>query len=227
MITEFLFGASHMVQANQGFTPFEPVTSVVAMILSPLPSGLVWALGGFGFWVHLIIVLTFLNFLPVGKHFHVITGLPNVFFQRLHSTGKLPTPDLEKEDFGANKPTDLHWKNVLDVYSCTECGRCQTHCPTYITGKPLTHKGVNQSIKHWLWDHESEVGENRDAQGRPAELPPIVPNILSPDTVWACTTCGWCETACPVFIENIPRLIDMRRYEAQVEADFRPKRSGC
>ncbi len=223
MITEFLFGASHMVLANQGFTPFEPVTSVVAMILSPLPSGLVWALGGLGFWVHLIIVLTFLNFLPVGKHFHVITGLPNVFFQRLHSTGKLPTPDLEKEDFGANKPTDLHWKNVLDVYSCTECGRCQTHCPTYITGKPLTHKGVNQSIKHWLWDHESEVGENRDAQGRPAELPPIVPNILSPDTVWACTTCGWCETACPVFIENIPRLIDMRRYKVQVEADFPPE----
>ncbi|MGA9521023.1 MAG: (Fe-S)-binding protein, partial [Myxococcaceae bacterium] len=111
MITEFLFGASHMVLANQGFTAFEPVTSVVAMILSPLPSGLVWALGGLGFWVHLILVLTFLNFLPVGKHFHVITGLPNVFFQRLHSTGKLPTPDLEKEDFGANKPTDLHWKN--------------------------------------------------------------------------------------------------------------------
>ena len=223
MITEFLFGASHMVLANQGFTAFEPVTSVVAMILSPLPSGLVWALGGLGFWVHLILVLTFLNFLPVGKHFHVITGLPNVFFQRLHSTGKLPTPDLEKEDFGANKPTDLHWKNVLDVYSCTECGRCQTHCPTYITGKPLTHKGVNQDIKHWLWDHESEVGEGRTKEGHPAELPPIVPNILSPETVWACTTCGWCETACPVFIENIPRLIDMRRYKVQVEADFPPE----
>ncbi|HEY0840922.1 MAG TPA: (Fe-S)-binding protein, partial [Vulgatibacter sp.] len=223
MITEFLFGASHILEQQAGFPPFEPVTSVVAMILSPLPLGAVHVIGAFGFWTHLIIVLTFLNLLPVGKHFHVITGLPNVFFQRLHAQGKLPTPDLEKEEFGANKITDLHWKNISDLYSCTECGRCQTHCPTYITGKPLTHKGVNQDLKAWLWAHESEVGEGREAQGNAVELPSIVPNILSADTVWACTTCGWCETACPVFIENIPRIVEMRRHEVLVKSEFPPE----
>jgi Fe-S oxidoreductase len=223
MVTEFMFGAAHMVLLEQGFARFEPITSALAMAFAPLPAGVVNVLGHIGFWVHLTLILTFLNFLPYGKHFHVITGLPNVFFQRLHSTGKLPTPNLEAEDFGANKFSDLHWKNVLDVYSCTECGRCQTHCPTYITGKPLTHKGVNQDIKRWLWNHEVEVTDGRDKEGQPFEQPPLVPNVLSPDTLWACTTCGWCEQACPVFIENVPRLVEMRRYKVQVEADFPPE----
>src|SRR5207245_6756468 len=90
--------------------------------------------------VHITIVLAFLNFLPLGKHFHIITGLPTVFFQRLTPQGQLSKLDLENsEKFGVAKLTDLSWKEILDTYSCTECGRCQTYCPTYDTGKPLTH----------------------------------------------------------------------------------------
>jgi Fe-S oxidoreductase len=223
MLSEFLFGASHMLAQASGFSIWEPVTSTVALLLSPLPLGVVSVLGAAGLWIHLAIILTFLNFLPYGKHFHVITALPNVFFRRLSPSGKLRTPNLEAEEFGANKVTDLHWKNILDLYSCTECGRCQTHCPTYITGKPLTHKGVNQDLKHWLWRHESEVGEGRTADGAAFESPALVPSVLSAETIWACTSCGWCETACPVFIENVPRLIEMRRYKVQVESDFPPE----
>ena len=109
----------------------------------------------FFFWSHVGTVLVFLNVLPIGKHFHVITALPNVFFKRLDAKAKLPTLDLENEEdphFGAATITDLHWKNLFDVYTCTECGRCLTHCPTYVTGKPLTHKGVNQAIKHHAYD---------------------------------------------------------------------------
>jgi Fe-S oxidoreductase len=223
MVTEFAASSSHMIAQGAGFSIWEPATSVVAVLLSPLPLGLVEVIGAAGFWTHLIIILVFLNFLPHGKHFHVITALPNVAFQRLSPMGKLPTPNLEKEDFGANKITDLHWKNLLDLYSCTECGRCQTHCPTYITGKPLTHKGVNQDLKRWLWRHEDEVAEGRAPDGSAFEQPPLVPNVLSSETIWACTSCGWCEVACPVFIENVPRLIEMRRYKVQVEADFPPE----
>jgi len=89
-----------------------------------------------------------------------------------------------------------------------------------LTGKPLTHKEVNQTLKHWIWGHQSLIVDGKDENGQPKELPPIVGNILQAETVWACTSCGWCETACPVFIENIPRLIDMRRYKVQVEAEF-------
>ncbi|HZH04580.1 MAG TPA: (Fe-S)-binding protein, partial [Myxococcaceae bacterium] len=216
MVTEFIFGASHLVAQGVAWMPWEPVTSAVATLLRPLAGEPLHVMGVASFWIHLSIVVTFLNFLPYGKHFHVITGLPNVFFQRLIPSGKLPTPNLEKEEFGTQKFTDLHWKQGLDLYSCTECGRCQTHCPTYVTGKPLTHKGVNQDLKRWAWAHQDEISQGK-------ELPPIVGNILSPDTVWACTSCGWCETACPVFIENVPRLIDMRRYKVQVDAEFPPE----
>ncbi len=223
MVSEYVFGASRMVLAAQPFRPEEPVTSVLAKTLGSLPTGTVWFLGGLMFWTHLCIILAFLNFLPLGKHFHVITGLPNVFLQRLTPSGRLSTPNLEAEDFGAHTFRDLSWKQGLDLYSCTECGRCQTHCPTYVTGKPLTHKGVNQTLKHWAWNHQEElVGVSLGAQA-PGEFPPLVGGVLQPETVWACTSCGWCETACPVFIENIPRLIDMRRYKVQVEADFPPE----
>lgn len=241
MITEFIFGASHFRAQGITWSPYEPVTSAMGWALKGLDSHTLHGLGVLCFWTHLAIVVVFLNFLPYGKHFHVIVGLPNVFLKKLapvdrptiSSSAKLPSPNLEKEEFGAKVITQLTWKQALDVNSCTECGRCQTHCPTYITGKPLTHKGVNQSIKHFLWDHETELPSAKktedgrfvwnDIGGNEVEMPPLVAaegGVLKPETVWACTTCGWCETACPVFIENVPRLIDMRRYKVQVEADF-------
>src|SRR5205814_1429980 len=110
-----------------------------------------------GVLLHIAIVMAFLNFLPLGKHFHIITGLPTVFFQRLTPQGQLSKLDLENsEKFGVAKLTDLSWKEVLDTYSCTECGRCQTYCPTYETGKPLTHKEVNRAIRH----HAPQVAES-------------------------------------------------------------------
>jgi Fe-S oxidoreductase len=240
MISEFFFGASHLT----AFTMVEPVTSAVWSLTSALPRDTMHVIGQVGFWVHLAIIVTFLNFLPHGKHFHVIVGLVNVFMKRLpvppgatvSTSAKLSTPNLEKEEFGAKVITQLTWKQALDVNTCTECGRCQTHCPTYITGKPLTHKGVNQSLKHFLWDNEQDLGTAKKKEdgtgfswtkeGKEVDMPSLVAaegGVLSPDTVWACTTCGWCEQACPVFIENVPRLIDMRRYKVQVEADFPPE----
>jgi Fe-S oxidoreductase len=238
MVTEFFFGAAHLRAQGVDFEPMEPVTSLVLKACAPLSTGALHLVGQISFWLHLTIIVTFLNFLPHGKHFHVVVGLVNVFMKRLPATdrpgistsAKLPTPNLEKEEFGAKFITDLTWKQALDVNTCTECGRCQTHCPTYITGKPLTHKAVNGALKHFLWDNEAllqsvkktedgrMVGTGKD--GKEAELPAMVGGVLSADTVWACTSCGWCEQACPVFIENVPRLIDMRRYKVQVEADF-------
>ena len=248
MVTEFIFGASHFRAQGIAWSSYEPVTSFVGAGLSSLGDSSLHSLGILCFWTHLGIVVVFLNFLPYGKHFHVIVGLPNVFLKTLapvdhptvSSSAKLSTPNLEKEEYGAKVITQLTWKQALDVNTCTECGRCQTHCPTYITGKPLTHKAVNQAIKHFLWDHESQLPsamlkksedgttsyEWKGADGAMTAMPPLVASeggLLKPETVWACTTCGWCETACPVFIENVPRLIDMRRYKVQVEADFPPE----
>ncbi len=223
MVTEYLFGASHLVAQGRGFEPMEPVTSALAVAMRGLPPDVTHWAGVAGFWLHLTIILVFLNFLPYGKHFHVITALPNVYLQRLTASGRLSTPNLEKEEFGSKTFKDLSWKQALDLYSCTQCGRCQTHCPTYLTGKPLTHKGVNQDLKHWLWDNQRLVVTGKNEKDEAVELPSLVGGILKPETVWACTSCAWCETACPVFIEQIPRLIDMRRHKVQVEADFPPE----
>ncbi len=241
MVTEFIFGASHLRAQGVDFSSWEPVTSVVGKLLAGVSTETLHTLGVVSFWAHVTIILTFLNFLPYGKHFHVVVGLLNVFMKKLpaaslpgiSTSAQLSTPNLENGEYGAKSVIDLSWKQGLDVNTCTECGRCQTHCPTYLTGKPLTHKGVNQSIKQFLWKHEHELPQWKatakktddgkvlsQVDGKEMEVPSIVGAILQAETVWACTTCGWCEHACPVFIENVPRLIDMRRYKVQVEADF-------
>jgi len=230
MVTDMMFDGAGMLAAGEAGSWWAPAGSLAAAVYRglDLSPGAVLALGMAGFWLHLAIVLTFGNFLPYGKHFHIITALPNVYLRALPpGSAALSKLDLEKEDasFGAATVKDLSWKEGLDVYSCTECGRCQTHCPTYVTGKPLSHKEVNRAIKHHVIEKAPELTalwRAKDPAAREAAaaaLPPIS-EVVPPATFWACTTCGWCETACPVFIENIPRLVDMRRQKVLVESDF-------
>ncbi len=156
----------------------------------------------------------------------MLTALPDVFFARLAPAALVPL-ELEADDarFGTSTVKDLSWKEGLDVLSCTECGRCQTHCPTYVTGKPLSHKEVNRALRRHLRAATpallelARAGDPAAREAAAAKLPAIT-TVVEPDTAWACTTCGWCETACPVLIENVPRLVDIRRQQVQVEASF-------
>ncbi len=212
---------------------WRPAATAAAHLIAALglSSGAIAALAIFSYWAHVTQVFVFGNFLPYGKHFHIITGLPNVFFKRLSPTGALRKLDLEAEDFGTAKATDLSWKQLFDTYSCTECGRCETHCPTYQTGKPLTHKQLNQTLKHHLLDLAPRLLTLGAGEARTKAiegLPSLVKNAehdgaIAEETIWACTTCGWCETACPVFIENVPRILDMRRHAVMVESAFPPE----
>jgi len=228
MATEILFEGAERLAAGAPASWALPAGSLGAALLSGLDPSAVHAIGVASFWLHLLIVLVFLNFLPFGKHFHVITALPDVYVQRLPPRGALRKLDLESEtpDYGARTVRDLSWKEGLDAYSCTECGRCQTYCPTYVTGKPLSHKEVNRTLRHHVQDRAAElvaVARAPDAAARDAaveKLPAVVGNVLPEATVWACTTCGWCETACPVLIENVPRLVDLRRHQVLVESAF-------
>jgi Fe-S oxidoreductase len=210
------------------FDPFAPAGSLGALALagarlSPETTSVV---GLASFWLHLVLILVFLNVLPYGKHFHIITGLPNVLFARLEPRAALRKLDLEAEDasFGTATVKDLSWKEGWDTYSCTECGRCQTHCPTYVTGKPLSHKEVNIALRHHLWEKAEDLvalakAKPEEREAALGKLPPIG-EVIPPETFWACTTCGWCETACPVLIENVPRLVDMRRQAVLVDSAF-------
>ncbi|HEY6006245.1 MAG TPA: heterodisulfide reductase-related iron-sulfur binding cluster [Anaeromyxobacter sp.] len=233
MVTDMAFeGGAILLRDGAGrpaFEPWAPAASLGALGLHGigLGPGAAWQVGTVAFFLHLALILVFLNVLPYGKHFHIITALPNVFFARLPPQAALRKLDLEAEDasFGAATVKDLSWKEAWDTYSCTECGRCQTHCPTYVTGKPLSHKEVNRAIRHHLAAQApalTAIARAKDPAAKEAALaalPPIT-SVVPPETFWACTTCGWCETACPVLIENVPRLVDMRRQQVLVESSF-------
>ncbi|MDF1566054.1 MAG: heterodisulfide reductase-related iron-sulfur binding cluster [Deltaproteobacteria bacterium] len=214
-----------------------PLAASLAGVYANVGEGALAALNHFWFWTHVAVLLVFLNLLPVGKHFHVVTGLANVYFKKLGPKAKLTTLDLEDEEnpyFGAAKLDDLGWKTLWDAYSCTECGRCLTHCPTYVTAKPLTLKGLNQTLKHHAYEvSEQLIGEKLWKPGKPLvtdkesrELPELNPSVIPDETVWACTTCGWCEQACPLFIEQVPRIVEMRRNLVMVESRFPQELTG-
>ncbi len=192
------------------------------------------------FWLHIITQLTFLNFLPLGKHFHVITALPNVFLKSLgyphEKTRLLDLEDesvWEDESLGINHIHQLNWKQGLDLYTCTECGRCKEVCPAHTTDKPLNMHDFNDSLKFELLDNADNIIKRaklaasikkdgdpekiEEIKAQMAELnskKPLIGEVISEDTLWACTTCRACEEVCPVTIEQVPRIIAMRQGQA-------------
>lgn len=181
------------------------------------------------YWVQIVTVLSFLVLLPLGEHFHVVTALPSLFVSSQSSPlNKVPSIDLEAlmDDEGEEEPTvgvvtarDLLWKDAFDAFTCTECGRCKDACPTYLTGKPLAQKWVHDSIKHHLLDHRDNI-LNPPPAGEAETLPPIVGDTISDDTLWACTTCGYCESACPIALEHLGKFYRMRQNRVMMDGEF-------
>ena len=187
------------------------------------------------FWSHVVLVLAFLNYLPFGKHFHVLTALPAVYTERITPSGKLETLDLEKlmaegaESFGVGKVEEFSWRRILDMYTCTECGRCNEGCPTYTTNKPLHPRELICDER----DHVYAISDQLAAMGRlkskgnlkeaeaiagAIERPLLAGGIIDEEVLWGCTTCGYCMAHCPVQIDHVPHIVDQRRYLAMTEA---------
>jgi len=163
-------------------------------------------------WAHVLTILSFLAYLPRSKHLHIITAAFNVWFARTGPGGRLEPlkfddPEVPEEEirFGAGTAADLTWKQVLDTFSCTECGRCQDACPAYATGKILSPKLVIMGLR-----------DEAMAQGGE----PLVPAAVPEESVWDCVTCGACVQACPVSIEHIDHIVDLRRHLVMVESSF-------
>jgi Fe-S oxidoreductase len=194
------------------------------------------------YWMHILIVLVFLNLLPLGKHFHVITAIPNVFFGDFGKDTMIKYFDCQDESvekWGYNALTDYTWKVMFDAYTCTECGRCRDNCPAYKTGKPLDPKQINAIIKASMkanveklfkaFDEAKAKGEKFNPDTI-EDLTPFITTEVSEDIhkqagithemLWACTTCGHCYESCPVLIEHVHRLVDLRRFLAMSEAEF-------
>lgn len=167
-------------------------------------------------WVHVIIVYAFIAYVPHSKYFHMFAGPVNLIFKRQQSPAEIEPSDLEKtEIYGLEKAADLTWKDALDAFACIECGRCQDVCPAFASGKPLSPKMIIYNLeRHLLASYHQLRRRGRD------ELPKLVPEVITPEEIWSCTTCGACMHVCPVEIEHLPKIFGLRQSQVLMESQF-------
>ncbi len=177
-------------------------------------------------WAHVLTILVFLAYLPRSKHLHIATAAINVWYGRTGPGGKLETcastiPTIPEDEirFGAGTAADLTWKQMLDTFTCTECGRCQDVCPAFGTGKVLSPKLLIMGLRDQVFSDGGAIVASR-ATGEPADLESLVPNAVPEESVWDCVTCGACVQACPVSIEHVDHIVDLRRHLVMVESSF-------
>ena len=193
-------------------------------------------------WAHVFVLAAFLLFIPTNKHFHVYTSFVNVWFRKLAPRGELPKMDLEDENatFGLKTLQDLGWKDLLDGFTCTQCGRCQEACPAYNTGKPLNPKTFIMGIRDMSVEAEHgldlipnspivrETYGLDDATPEPTRMAKtIVDDAIPFDAVWDCVTCGACVEACPVLIEHVDKIVGLRRNLVLEESRFPTELTGA
>lgn len=185
------------------------------------------------YFTHIILILGFMNFLPYGKHFHIITSIPNVFMRNQKPLGQLTTLDFTDEShtqFGADRIEHFSWKNYFDWFSCTECGRCTSQCPATNSDKPLNPKELTINLRNFLYNksqnlvakYEGHYEGPLDENGLIPDAQPLIGEAsgITHDILWSCTTCRACEEACPVFIEYVQEIIDMRRNLVLMQGAF-------
>jgi Fe-S oxidoreductase len=180
-------------------------------------------------WLHVTTILFFLAYLPRSKHLHILSAAFNVWYGRTGPGGRLEPlrfddPDVPEEEirFGAGTAADLTWKQMLDTFTCTECGRCQDACPAFATGKLLSPKLVIMGLRDQLFADGGSIVRSRAADGaqRTPDLDALVPDAVPEESVWDCVTCGACVQECPVSIEHVDHIVDLRRHLVMVESSF-------
>ncbi len=224
LVTGFLIEGLRIAVLNPGWERWSPLGWVLGQGFRATGVSLA-TLGNWHvylWWFHLLISLVFIAYMPYSKLFHIFTSPLNIFFQSLEPKGKLNTLDLEEsETFGASSLTHFSWKELLDRDACTECGRCSDACPATNTDKPLSPKDLIVALR----DHLTLVGPELQAKRQAGEeiegtSVAMVGETVAEDVLWSCTTCRACMEACPVFIEHIPKIVEMRRHLVLEESRF-------
>ncbi|MFO8011009.1 MAG: (Fe-S)-binding protein [Dehalococcoidia bacterium] len=222
MVAFFGLHGAEIADGVESAEDYMPVSSAISGIFDGASSGSLENWAEAFWWVHAAVLLGFLNYLPYSKHMHILTSIPNCFFKRLEKINTQPREEFVKgNEFGSGRVNQFPWKGLFDSYSCTECGRCSDACPATSTGKELNPRLVIHDIKVNLLKNGPSMIGGRDK--RQSSIPLIGDNgegSVSEEVLWACTTCGACMEVCPVFIEHVPRVIDMRRYLVETHARF-------
>lgn len=240
-------GVPHYVEAGAF-----PVSSFIVPLLDGLSTETLIYIERTMWWFHILGILAFLNFLPYSKHFHIILAFPNTYFYNTNPKGKFTNLEAVKEEvekmfdpnfdpyaapaegeeqaelerFGAKDVLDLTWKQLMDAYTCTECGRCTSSCPANITGKKLSPRKIMMDVR----DRIEEVGEQIRKEGIDKkdfnDGKSLLGDYITEEELWACTTCNACVMECPVNIEPLSVIIDLRRYLVMEESKVPSELAG-
>jgi len=239
IVTSLLFENAAMIAlGTHPSWAVNPLASVLSTIISPSIAPIIYNVG---WWLHIILILAFMNFLPYSKHLHVLTSVLNVFFSNLGPTNKLEDIDFEDETaekFGVVDIDDLSWKTIMDGYTCTHCGRCTSVCPANQTGKLLDPREIIVQIRNRTEDVAPIMIKQKEATSAGTEYQPteeeqaildkkLVGDYVKPEALWQCTTCSACMEECPVNIEHVPAIVGMRRSLVMMEADFPQELGGA
>ncbi len=243
----FRQGISHYGEGMTGSFGFTISSFLGDSVFGSMSHETLHLLERIGWWGHIIMVFAFLNYLPYSKHFHIVLAFPNTFYSNLEKKGKFtnmesvtaevklmldPNADpfaapaegaAEPQRFGAKDVTDLTWKNLLDAYTCTECGRCTSSCPANITGKKLSPRKIMMDTR----DRLTEVGEGIRKNGKDySDGKSLLGDYITEEEIWACTSCNACVQECPVNIDPLSIIVDLRRYLVMEESKVPTELTG-
>ena len=228
IVTLLLYRACAINTGDFPYGPWAFASHGIARALRPLGLSANRALETLFVDLNVVLIFGFLIFVTYSKHLHIFVAPFNVIFSRqpraLGALATTPAMDVDSlgEDFtlGVGRVDDLNWKQRLDLLACTECGRCQSQCPAWNTGKPLSPKLLVMNLRDELL---RDVGSYPAA---PAPHGPLVPGVIDPAVLWSCTTCGACVEECPVDIEHVDTILDMRRNQVLMDSSFPSEAAG-
>lgn len=243
----FRQGLSHYGEGATGSFGFTISSFLGDTVFGSMSHETLHLLERIGWWGHILMVFAFLNYLPYSKHFHILLAFPNTYYSNLEKKGKFtnmasvtaevklmldPTADpfaapaegaAEPQRFGAKDVTDLTWKNLLDAYTCTECGRCTSSCPANITGKKLSPRKIMMDTR----DRLTELGEGIRKNGKEySDGKSLLGDYITEEEIWACTSCNACVQECPVNIDPLSIIVDLRRYLVMEESKVPTELTG-
>ena len=239
MVALLMIGAAEANMDNAPAGPFL-ISSLLAPMLSGVSQHGLHIAERIAWWAHILGILAFLNYLPFSKHFHIILAFPNTWYARLTPKGKFPinqrvkkevelmldpnanpyageaTEGEQAEKFGAKDVPDLKWVNILNAYACTECGRCSAECPANQTGKKLSPRKIMMDVR----DRADEIGKIIDANDGKFtdDGKSLLDDYITREEIWACTSCNACVEACPVLIDPLDIIMQLRQYVVMEES---------
>jgi len=219
MLAYFGLHGAQIAMGKEQAAAAMPISALMAKLVAASWPGTVESVALFCWWLHAAALLAFLCFLPQSKHMHILTAIPNSFFGAPGKGNTQPRERFAKgESYGVATVDQFTWKDLLDGFSCTECGRCQDACPAASTGKSLNPRQVIHAIKTNLLANGPLL-----QRGKAAVMPLVGPEAegsSTEETVWSCTTCGSCMSVCPVLIEHMPKIVKLRRHLVQMKSRF-------